>query len=546
MNCAAMKILIVDDQPVNLKLLRAVLEADGATVIEAADGVDAMSLLKQVGVDAVISDILMPRMDGYRLCMELRASSQTYDLPFIAYSATYTTPKDEQLMMDVGASRFLRKPVPAALLTFTLGQVVRNRRGSASSDRPRPQAELLKACNAQLAGKLQEKRLELVAQSERVADLDGDAERIRFQWVQMFATALNALFIVQDGKVALASSSSARLMAATSVHELVGRDMGQLLSEGDWARIVERAGLEEQTPANGRHPAAQKLRRLDGETVDVEIGAGNLEYLGRPALLIEARDVTQQKLLLLRLKQTQRLAVLGTLAGGVAHDFNNSLNAIYSNCELAREAAGGNAVLAGHLDGIMAGALHASALARQILASLREEAAELKPVALPQIVLEAANLLRAAAPIGIETQTELGVAPLLILADATQVQRVLINLGLNALHAMAGPGGPGGCLVMSVAAAVIEAETDLVYSTISRGRYALITLRDNGHGMDGETLRRIFEPFFTTNAPGDGCGLGLAVVREIVQTHRGGISVISQRGVGTTFQVYLPLCPDAC
>src|SRR5438270_3049517 len=109
-----MTILIVDDIPLNLKLLRAVLEAEGHDVLDAADGVDALTVLEREPVDAVISDILMPRMDGYRLCYEVRRSAKLGRLPFIIYTATYTSPADEKLSLDLGASKFLRKPAPAA------------------------------------------------------------------------------------------------------------------------------------------------------------------------------------------------------------------------------------------------------------------------------------------------------------------------------------------------------------------------------------------------------------------------------------------------
>ena len=135
-----MNILIVDDKSLNLKLLRAVLEAEGATVSEAANGIEALDVLEHVGVDAVISDIMMPRMDGYRLCKELRASPRSCNVPFIAYSANYTSSGDEQRMIDLGADRIVRKPASPSEFVGILDDVARakiRRRSQRTGTRPR-------------------------------------------------------------------------------------------------------------------------------------------------------------------------------------------------------------------------------------------------------------------------------------------------------------------------------------------------------------------------------------------------------------------------
>ena len=115
-----MNILIADDNATNLKLLRAMLEAEGHCVFTANDGLEALKLLDHEKIEAVISDILMPRMDGYRLCLEVRKSEKFNELPFIFYTATYTSPSDSKAAMDLGADDFLKKPAPAAEITQAL------------------------------------------------------------------------------------------------------------------------------------------------------------------------------------------------------------------------------------------------------------------------------------------------------------------------------------------------------------------------------------------------------------------------------------------
>jgi CheY-like chemotaxis protein len=122
-----MNVLIVDDNAINRKLLRAVLEGEGLTVLEAVDGVEALAVLEREKVDAVMSDILMPRLDGYRLCYEVRSNPLYHHLPFIIYTATYTSPGDEKLSLDLGADRFIRKPAPAKVIAAALHATKRTR-----------------------------------------------------------------------------------------------------------------------------------------------------------------------------------------------------------------------------------------------------------------------------------------------------------------------------------------------------------------------------------------------------------------------------------
>jgi CheY-like chemotaxis protein len=147
-----MNLLIVDDHPTNLKLLRAQLESEGHAVFEAHDGVDALAVLERQRVDAVISDVLMPRMDGYRLCYEIRKHARLHDLPIIIYSSTYTSPGDQKLALDMGADKYLTRPVSVETLVAALHEV-----GAQPHAAPRPDArrevEVLKEYNERLVSK---------------------------------------------------------------------------------------------------------------------------------------------------------------------------------------------------------------------------------------------------------------------------------------------------------------------------------------------------------------------------------------------------------
>ena len=173
-----MNILIVDDQPVNLKLLGAILEAEGHTVAHAADGIEALQLLERNGADAIISDILMPRMDGYRLCTEVRKRARFKDVPFIAYTATYASPGDEKVSHDLGADLFLRKPASSEEIIAAVQLVTREGRRLRPEHRPlMPEVEVMKEYSEWLVTRLEKRNAALGRAEEEVRKLNAELEQ---------------------------------------------------------------------------------------------------------------------------------------------------------------------------------------------------------------------------------------------------------------------------------------------------------------------------------------------------------------------------------
>jgi len=158
-----MNVLVVDDNPINRKLLRVTLEAEGMATMEAADGLEALAVLERQPVDAIISDILMPRMDGFRFCYELRQNQRFAGLPFIIYSATYTSPGDEKLALDSGADRYLRKPCPIGALIAALHELTAEAQDRRREEAQLPQEAVMKEYNEALIRKLEDKKDELLA-----------------------------------------------------------------------------------------------------------------------------------------------------------------------------------------------------------------------------------------------------------------------------------------------------------------------------------------------------------------------------------------------
>ena len=253
-----------------------------------------------------------------------------------------------------------------------------------------------------------------------------------------------------------------------------------------------------------------------------------------------AADITEHRKLEEQFRHAQKMEALGTLAGGVAHDFNNILGAITGYAELAKMDSTLPAVQGCH-DEILKACERAGALVRQILAFSRQQEQQRKALQLWRVIDEATRLLRAVLPTTIEFKIELDKLAPTVFADPTQMHQVVMNLCTNAVHAMT---GKNGCLRVKIASFQADDAFARMHPGGRVGRYARLSVSDNGHGINQEIIARIFEPFFTTKAPGEGTGLGLAVVHGIVKNHEGIITVESRLGEGTTFNVYFPEFSD--
>ncbi len=249
------------------------------------------------------------------------------------------------------------------------------------------------------------------------------------------------------------------------------------------------------------------------------------------------QDITERKRLEEHFLQAQKMEALGRFSGGVAHDFNNILAAIVGYAELCQMNLKDNPVVREHLGAVMQAAIRATDLVRQILTFSRQQPQERRAIQLRPVVLESLKLLRATIPSTIEFDTSLAADAPTVLANANQIHQVLVNLGTNAWHAMK---DRTGRLQVKLERWVVDVAQAAAQPRLRPGLYARVSVTDTGCGMDQATLRRIFEPFFTTKPPGEGTGLGLAVVHGIMDNHDGAVTVYSQPGEGTVFHLYFP------
>lgn len=237
------------------------------------------------------------------------------------------------------------------------------------------------------------------------------------------------------------------------------------------------------------------------------------------------------------LLQLQKMETIGTLAGGVAHDFNNILTPILGYTEMALEELSDESTLKYDIEQINHAALRGKDLVQQILTFSRQVDFDKKPLHLHQVVKEVMNLIRASFPSNIEIRQDLDNDCGTIMADATQMHQIIMNLCTNSLHAMV---DKGGILEVRLDALVFNPKKIKANTNTKKGNYVRLTISDTGVGMDKQTIDRIFEPFFTNKEVGSGSGLGLSVVHGIVNNYNGAIQVQSEQGKGTIFMIYLP------
>ncbi|PKN76784.1 MAG: hypothetical protein CVU52_03265 [Deltaproteobacteria bacterium HGW-Deltaproteobacteria-10] len=252
----------------------------------------------------------------------------------------------------------------------------------------------------------------------------------------------------------------------------------------------------------------------------------------------QRRSQTEHENLQRQLIQAQKIEAIGTLAGGIAHDFNNILSGIIGYTELCMNAVQDQPKAANYLEQVLKSTDRAKNLVQQILTVSRQAEQDKKPLALSSVINEVTSFLKATLPATIEIRQFITAKHDLIMADATNMHQIIMNLCTNAGHAMK---ETGGILEIVLEEVFIDKKNARHYPPLAHKHLLVLSVRDTGHGIPKDMLEQIFNPYFTTKATGDGTGLGLAIVHGIVKDHEGKIRVSSEIGKGTIFKVFLPL-----
>ena len=311
--------------------------------------------------------------------------------------------------------------------------------------------------------------------------------------------------------------------------------VGRTTTECEFYSKADRARFIDEFQGTGEVLGLEMdFKAKDASTLHMQMFSRVVQIGDKKLLLTMFLDMTEQKRLEVQLQQAQKMEAIGTLAGGIAHDFNNLLTGIQGNVSLMSLDMDTTLPHYERLKSIEKQVQSGARLTSHLLGYARKGKYEVKPVDLNHLVRESSESFgRTRRDISIHRQ--LREELLAIEADPGQIEQVLWNLFVNAADAMPG----GGDLILKTHNVTHEDMKDKLYEP-KAGGYVLLTVADTGIGMDKQTIDRIFDPFFTTKEMGRGTGLGLASAYGIIKAHAGYIDVESEKGVGTTFSIYLP------
>ena len=345
------------------------------------------------------------------------------------------------------------------------------------------------------------------------------------------------VFEVRTGRFLFLNQRICELFGYTK-EEGLGLSVWQVISPDDHQRIRERIRARMEGRPLDPGPHVYLAIRKDGSTFRAEATGSLVVYEGRTAMQGLLRDVTEQERLQRQLQHAQKMQAVGTLAGGVAHEFNNILAAIQGYAQLISFGMEADHPWAPYVREIGLSCQRGSALTRRMLAFSRLEVGERQSVNVNQVVEWVQGFLRQAMPPTIELELSLqeGLPP--VMGDSPQLEQLLVNLALNSRDAMP----RGGKIQFVTRVTDLDEAFCVSHPWATTGRFVEIQVNDTGEGMSPEILERVFEPFFTTKEPGKGTGLGLAIAYSIVKAHEGYIAAESPGvlGVGSSIRVYLP------
>jgi signal transduction histidine kinase/ActR/RegA family two-component response regulator len=484
------QILIVDDEPKAVTLLCNLLVPEGYRVLTAGSAAEALEVAAREMPDLVLLDVMMPGTDGFELCTQMRKNPRLAHLPIIMLTAL----DDRKSLLrgiEVGADDFLAKPFDSTELRIRLRTITRlNRFRLLYEERAR--FELAVVHNPQ---------------GIVLAELDGQIihHNKAFTWI----VAGNAP--APDNFFAFLPAD-----AATKLRQ-------HLANVCTWVELIECT-----------------LRRPEQPDAIVEISCTLIPWHGRSIAHFVVHDLTERRQLEQQLLQSQRIEVLGQLAGSAIHDVNNLLSAIHSSAQLLELKGGANYEV--HVQDITRSTQRCASILRQLLLFGRGGEGGLEEVNAAIIAYEVAQIAKdtfgKSHQVTFRSEANLPSVKL----DSTQVHQIVLNLCVNARDAMPN----GGPIVISVDRQRIAAPLPAVLGDrIQRGDYVTISVRDTGTGISPEVLPKLFEPFFTTKPKGKGTGMGLPTVIRLVRRHHGYVRLESAVGQGSCFECFFPVEPPS-
>ena len=529
-------VLLADDNADLRAYIARLLGERGYQVVTAPDGEAALDAIRRIRPDLVVTDVMMPRLDGFGLLRAIRAEPTLRDLPVIILSARAgEEAKVEGL--EAGADDYLAKPFSAREL---LARVAAN---ITLARLRREAAEAVRASEA--VAREQAERVQLALDAGAIIGTwVWDIRNDRLTADERFARSFN--LSPEECRAGLPLAK-----AMESIHEEdqpdVARTIADALQSGGAYRceyrVRQQDGRYRWVEANGRvdlGPDHVPLR-FPGVLIDVDhrraietaLREMNKDLERRVQSAIAERESVEEAL-----RQAQKMEALGQLTGGIAHDFNNLLTIVIGNVDMARRALTNSEVSrAGRaMDSAQKGAERAATLTQRLLAFSRRQPLAPKPIDLDRLVAGMSDLLHRSLGEMVELETVSTAGLWRVEADPNQLEATILNLAVNARDAMP----EGGKLTIETANVRLDEQYATAHAEVAPGSYVLLAVTDTGHGMSRDVLSKALDPFFTTKEVGRGTGLGLSMAYGFVKQSGGHLKIYSEEGHGTTVKIYLP------
>lgn len=506
------RVLVVDDEVKNRRLLEVILESEGLIPEFAASGEEALRMVEQAPPDIILLDVMMPGMDGYEVVRRLKANESGKNIPVIMITALDDR-EAKIAALNAGAEEFLTKPVDRVDLCLRVRNLLRLKAYGEHFDRYSRVLEgevSSRAAELDESDKLYHSTFDMVPVGIVYISLDGRWLKVNQRLCDLLGYSKAELEVTDTDRLLCSSKSPSETQALRNMI----------------AGIADLHTMEEKT-YKARNGSTLYTRVNISLHRDKDDDARHFIYL--------IEDFTARRALENQLQQANKMNAVGRLAAGVAHDFNNLLTVILGQAELMRQDIEESSLQSADLGEIIKAAQSAAGLTSQLLAFSRQQRLDPQPVDLNRVIESMTGMLSRL--IGENIEVELKLMPSLTpaIADLGQLEQVIMNLVINAKDAM-----PEGGKLLITTNNVVLGGCQVDGESIAAGPYVTLSVTDTGHGMSPETLAGIFEPFFTTKETGKGTGLGLSTTYGIVRQSKGFILVQSVVGVGTTFEVHLP------
>jgi PAS domain S-box-containing protein len=525
-NNPVLRILLVDDVQENLDLLDDVLAENGYSSLLAKNGVEALALVKVEPIHMIVADAMMPKMDGFQLCKEVRAMPEYAKIPFIIYTGNYVDTADQDFARSIGVDRYVVKYAGLGALVQSINELAQQYYGRKPEEPPSTQDQLddqefIEKHRAIVIKKLEEKMAELEMYAETLIRKNREVQASEERYRSLFDHASIAIFVLDRATEKVLEVNQAGLDLLGYTREEVLAMPSLPFNDADSATCLRDAARFTS--------GDMSLTRKDGEVIQVDAGFGPLTRNQDTRILVYLRDITEQRQMRQQLMQAEKMTLMGRLAAGIAHEIRNPLSAIALNLQYLVTKIEQYPELREPLQDALEGTKRIESVIENTLNLARFT----PPVLREEQMNELVRLVLGFVKISVqqkEVHFDTNFAPDLpnVRADAKQIQQVILNVVQNAIDAST----EGGRIAVSTC---VEAST-----TPGGGdaQAIVVKVRDHGKGITAEQRKHLFEQFYTTKK--GGTGLGLSISRQIMEKHGGEIRFDSADGGGTLVRLLFP------